>query len=243
MELVFKKQGFIIYKLIPCLIITMFAFMCLYGSKVYADNSVYDDFTTYNASNGETLEFYYNITNLPIIDGYYPLISSSFDSGTNQYLFEAYYFSVSDINNSIVYGLPHPSIDNAILVRMNSCDYYKLVKRQSVSSSNLSNITVDFSNPTYPLQTKHNKSSEYGITTLYPNNSYTFFDLKDSQGNVVFQAPSQTRTIVASQVGEVEMNKILQEILGILPVVIVVLVGLIAIRKGIIFLMARMKKA
>ena len=239
----FKRNNFILYKLIPCLIILMFAVMCLYGSKVYADNSVYDDFTTYNASNGDTLEFYYTINNLPIIEDYSPLVCSSYDSGTNQYVFQAYYFSVSDINNSIVYGLSHPSIDNAILVRMNSCDYYKLVKRQPVSSSNLSNITVDFSNPTYPLETKHNNSSGYGITTLYPNNSYTFFDLKDSQGNVVFQAPSQTRTIVASQVGEVEMNRTLQEILGILPVVVVVLVGLIAIRKGILFLMARMKKA
>ena len=38
MECVYKKTGFILYKLIPCLLVTMYAFMCLYGSSVYASN-------------------------------------------------------------------------------------------------------------------------------------------------------------------------------------------------------------
>ena len=82
------------------------------------------------------------------------------------------------------------------------------------------------------------------IENVEPTLLLSASDLYDSNENLVFQVPSQTQpTILASQVGEVEMNKILQEILRILPVVIVVLVGLIAIRTGILFLMVRMKKA
>lgn len=71
-------------------------------------------------------------------------------------------------------------------------------------------------------------------------------DIIDGQGNLVFQAPPQqveAQGILAEITQGVEMDKTLQEITAILPVILVVIVGLIAIRKAIQFLMARMKRA
>lgn len=69
-------------------------------------------------------------------------------------------------------------------------------------------------------------------------------DLYDNNNNLVFQAPPQqveATTILTPIVQEQEM-KPLEEIIQILPIIIVVLVGLIAIRKAIMWLMKVVKR-
>lgn len=70
------------------------------------------------------------------------------------------------------------------------------------------------------------------------------FDVLDSSGNVVFQKTPQLREGVLVPIMEkVEMNKTLEEILMILPVVIVTLVGLIGLRKALKTLFSFLHKA
>lgn len=241
----FKRNNFILYKLIPCLIITMFSIMCLYGSKVYASVDV-DNLqnTTFHSS---TWDLDYTVVLPNDLNNYsyftlftrnddnsyrslYLLLSNSPIVATNTYLTDYQSNQISFTNIEKYYNCVHNSYNKL---------YNSSIFDFTQSSTNGYNVTT--SNVQNNISFTYFKSST--ATNVSDFFSYSNFDILDEYGNLVFQAPSQTQTIVASQVGEVEMNKTLQEILGILPVVVVVLVGLIAIRKGIIFLMARMKKA
>lgn len=218
MELAYKRQGFIIYKLIPCLIITMFAFMCLYGSNVYATDFSDSDFGWSISDTSDTLTLSYNNKTTDL---------SSFKSNYSYYLID-----LSTNGSARVFFSNEPFyIQNNVWIYTNSAytnkNYY------------FGNFWVG---STPSLQYVSNNDGAQGAESIIFSNA----DICDNKGNVVFQAPPQvpeTQVIIAEQVGEVEMNKTLQEILGILPVVIVVLVGLIALRKAIQFLIVRMKKA
>ena len=209
----FKRNNFILYKLIPCLLIIMFAVMCLYGSKVYASN-------TFVSVEGNTFVL--------------PDFPTDFEYN--------YYIAFKKTSNNVEYYY---------LALLN--DYEDNTNYVQISSDGSLRFLSSNNNKMYRCKTTDSSFSFYEVLSSKYGSycGYSFDELISTQVNIysavdyslVFQAPSQTQTIVASQVGEVEMNKTLQEILGILPVVIVVLVGLIAIRKGILFLMARMKKA
>lgn len=207
----FKRNNFLLNKLLPCLIIIMFAIMCLYGSSVYASYS-----------------FDFDNTSVTIPDEF-----------INKYpYFLICTFSSSSSDNCRIYVSSSPIIFSRESGRYNYVFGDGLFWR-SCNSSTIQNTLNTFSGELSSTSTR----SEFESTTLdFLFANHDIYNNGYPEPQLVFQAPSQTQTIVASQVGEVEMNKILQEILGILPVVIVVLVGLIAIRKGILFLMARMKK-
>ena len=221
MELAFKKQGFIIYKLIPCLIITMFAFMCLYGSSVYATDITIND-TIVNIDNR-----FSDYKNMVILLGH---------MGNNSY----YYLYCT--NEDIVYK----EYSNGYKALVNSLDNSGIWDRWITSSSDISSLSsLDFSS------SSSNKTCTFGSGSIFSVNSIKFskLDIINANDNsLLFQGAPQEQqttqgtTILVPIVEQQEM-KPLQEILGILPVVIVVLVGLIAIRKAIQFLMARMKKA
>ena len=211
MELAYKKQGFILFKLIPCLIITMFAFMCLYGSNVYA-----------------SIDYTYNNENFP-----FP------DLPTDNIVPNYYYICYDDAS-----WLPNHYFlicsENEMTVSTIDSDFGRIVSSSTVY------VYVYISDTNTWSSYSTVKSSDQ-VRQGHPKRiRYSSYDIYNKNGELVFQVPPQvqgTQAIIAEQVEEVEMNKTLQEILGILPVVIVVLVGLIAIRKGIIFLIARMKKA
>lgn len=260
----FKRNNFILNKLLPCLLITMFAIMCLYGSRVYASSS------TLNFSGCRSLTLDTSVYDSSYFNNRYIYIfaDKNGDNRSDRWSYNLYsscqplfvsgstcrFIRSSSMTDSDIYNDENPA-----------CYIF------SASSSNNFNFTLSVTRTTYdsihdfPFTTLSDSSYLY---SLYSNQDINYYrtsdnglgnasienveptlllsasDLYDSNENLVFQVPSQTQpTLVASQVGEVEMNKTLQEILGILPVVIVVLVGLIAIRKGIQFLIARMKKA
>ena len=72
------------------------------------------------------------------------------------------------------------------------------------------------------------------------------FDIYDTNANVVFQKASQpiveTQGTLAKIVEEQETEKVMEEIVGILPIVIVVIVSLIAIRKAIQWIRQTLKQ-
>lgn len=89
----------------------------------------------------------------------------------------------------------------------------------------------------------HINNSVTGITgehILYQSNGETQdfiasnYDVIKTGSNEVFFKPPQG--ILAPVVAQVTMGKVLQEILGILPIMIIILVGLIGLRKGLALL-------
>ena len=72
---------------------------------------------------------------------------------------------------------------------------------------------------------------------LYPDNSnkfiYTNNPILDSDGSLVFQGAPLTTTVLPEIMEQVEMKEVTAEILGVLPIVLIILVSLIAFWKGL----------
>lgn len=62
---------------------------------------------------------------------------------------------------------------------------------------------------------------------------YSNFDIYNSDGTVFFQPAPLTQGIVAQQVEQIKMTQILQEIITLLPLILVVMVSLVGLRKGL----------
>lgn len=206
MELVYKKTG-ILFKLLPCLLAVMVAFMTLYGSKVYA---------------------------VTILDNNTEIELPDFPSDYEDF---SYYFLSKDNNNN-----------SYTLYVGDSPFLYCTIEGSNYVLTSIKYYTYHLSNNEWTLDFKHLNSSSRD--TIPDNDTYsclfTSHDILDSEGNVVFQAPTQevgSQGIIAEQTQGVQMDKTLQEILGILPVVLVVIVGLIAIRKGIVMIKTFLKKS
>ena len=259
----FKRNNFILNKLLPCLLITMFAIMCLYGSRVYASSS------TLNFSNHRPLTLDSSVYDSSYFNNRYIYIFTHKDDSNRNSDWTTYLISSaqplsvhknnnanlshiivsSDMTDDSLYNENNPAIHLFSADSSNGFNF-TLIRTQLTYNPNSDIVTVNTQSNFWSLYSnydvyRYNVINTYTIdNSVEPTLIQTASNLYDSNENLVFQVPSQTQpTIVASQVGEVEMNKTLQEILGILPVVVVVLVGLIAIRKGIQFLIARMKKA
>lgn len=236
MERVFKKDGFIIYKLIPCLIITMFAFMCLYGSSVYATTNVQtSDLFSYNISYDETLFENYNYIIYLCPQGEYlgcDIYISDYDIS----------HSYDPYSGSSSYYITIPAgykyIDSQTTLG-------KFSNLNSESASNSLNSQIISAMSSFNSQTVNNEDKTLSIMkrSQYPQGVFTSNNSFYVGETEVFQVPPQAhQVIVATQVEGVEMGKTLQEITGILPIVLVVIVTLIALRKGIQFLIQLLKR-
>ena len=230
MEQVYKKTG-ILFKLLPCLLATLIAFMTLYGSFVYAVDENFDVTFTSNIFNHDVYciipnELKSNYQYM-FFDTYTELSGGSLKNVLYAYFSNSNFYISSSGNNYFLGTLDGSAFYRYYIVKDSNSDNYIY---------NLSNFTANGSSTFSTL----NSGSSFSINNIYSN-----ADIYDSSSgeNVLFQAPPhQVEGIIAEQTQGVQMDKTLQEILGILPVVLVVIVGLIAIRKGIQFLMVRMKK-
>lgn len=218
MEQVYKRKGFIIYKLIPCLIITMFAFMCLFGSYVCATDVTFAD---------DNLDVTFTNVNLPY-DSYAVFVRRSSD-------YDVYYiYSWDSSTSKLLYRLSSSGNTSFKCVDSsnNKTSYYYCAVRSDQS--------FDCSTREFTLRDS-SVTQSYPYYCLYTNtNIYDY----DNPNEVVFQAPPQQVEglgIIAEKTQGVEMNKILQEIVAILPVVLLVIVGILAIRKAIMFLIQLLK--
>ena len=205
----FKRNNFILNKLIPCLIIIMFAFMCLYGSSVYA-----------------TIDFTYNNEEF------------SFPDLPTDYITPNYYYIYYDDASWLQNHFFLVCSENEMTVSARDANLGR------VASSSTIYCYTYISNDNCWVFSANINNSDSVRAGLPSRLRYSSYDIYNSGGDLVFQAPPQGQApIIAGQVEEVEMDRTLSEITGILPIVLVVIVGLIAIRKAIQFLMTTMKGA
>ncbi len=140
---------------------------------------------------------------------------------TNLYI----YHDLKDVDGAhFVWMPPEPGVDTSTMQLFDS------------SGKNLSVLTSKYFCSS--SDTKWYLSSSDTGTVFWSNkkNNDTIFsfDVKDPEGKVVFQkAPQLKGGVLVPVVEKVEMNKVLEEILVILPVVIMTIVGLIGLRKAL----------
>lgn len=216
MEQVYKKTG-ILFKLLPCLLATIIAFMTLYGSFVYG-------FTVENDS--ETIE-------LPEINDIVKDYNYYFIMYNQKFSPFCYYLYLSNT----------PFYVSSELTESNEHYTFRWVRNNGSYSSYSFNPSSD-TDWVFANTSSYNPVDSF--SSKYQPLLYNNYDILDEESNVVFQAPTQevgTQGIIAEQTQGVQMDKTLQEILGILPVVLVVIVALIAIRKGIAMIRISLKKS
>lgn len=212
MEHVYKRKDFIV-KLFACLLIAVFLFFTFIGSRVFASTETF------------------SVNNMPLI--------IDFDNKTATFNGESV-FTDSNIWNYNMTFILIDNIDLRILLYDGELSYY--------------NSNFHYENEFYYHTQRYNNS---GFCYLFPRNlsdftlssnslnqysgnlDYAIFttaDIKDKDGNVVFQAPPQEQDKVLAPIVEGEEIKPLQEILQILPIVMIVVVGYLALRKGLAIL-------
>lgn len=218
MERVYKREG-ILFKILPCLLIAMYAVMCLYGSTVCAYDVTYND-NTYTL-NDEISNFKYIAT--VQVNNYVCILCSE-----KPFVF---YVDGTDGGGNKIWRIGFPDTDDRF--------YYKLVWWTDVSkipSYTLSDFT----------ETKVS-TSIFSIPQNWTeeNHASSSFDLKDTDGNLVFQGASQEAlaTIIRPQVEGIQLQTILQEIIQILPLTIAVVVSFLGLRKALSWLLTRLRQS
>lgn len=214
MELVYKKDGFIT-KLFACLFIVMFFVMCVVGNFVFGV-SINNPFSITDFK-GDVWTFTncsdLNQDNVDKYDSYIVLDYSN----TNRPLFSLYFFNSDDV---------YYNTDDEFLYYKDSITYSSFsfwgdydINTHSISCSN---FNID-----------SNASGGSGKFTSIPYDKILICtsDLKDYNGNVVFQKAPHL-SLLAGIVEQQEM-KPLEEILTLLPIVMIVVVSFLALRKAL----------
>lgn len=108
----------------------------------------------------------------------------------------------------------------------------------------ITNTTGFIVNYAEPYKLDVNYGTEINLNfEIAPSFLASNYDILDENGEVVFQQPPQVQeTTLAPIVEGVETKKTLAEVVGILPIILVVVVGLLAMRKAIRFLMRTLKQ-
>lgn len=234
MERVYKREG-ILFKILPCLLIAMYAIMCLFGSYVCAANNE-DIKTVYCEVLDHNFELKYNIFNNNNIK--YMLITSN--QSYNKDTLVKFHFIIYDgiayydennqvfhFKNSHVYGF------NSVTFSQNFTKEKAIASFSQALDRNFSSFE-EFSGDIHnDLKVEVNYTSGSIIDKIYCSSSNNVYNYSD-ESKVVFQgARQELATIIRPQVEGIQLQEILQEIIQILPVILVVIVALIAIRKAI----------
>ena len=233
MERVYKREG-ILFKILPCLLIAMYAVMCLFGSYVCAADKedVYEieNMGTINISNPNN--YYYLISMLKHSSGSYfvklvisksPIVNSRQFSASGSYFYEV----TSEDKSQIKYS------------NMDSLGTLK----EAVSQINTV-LSKDFADiPKSPYLSGNYaqlpRGENYAASAQICN-----YDVKNSSGEVVFQgARQELATIIRPQVEGIQLQEILQEIIQILPLTIAVVVSFLGLRKALSWLLTRLRQS
>ena len=162
-------------------------------------------------------EFTYNDVEYSLPD--LPRDDTNFIILSNSSYYYVYYFS-GDVDN-LYFGYEGSDFC-AYYYSSNSCSY------------TLYHLSINSTNWVFERSSSFNRGLMLSGSPLYST-----FDLKDNNGNVVFQGAPQEQAqelTLVPIVEQAEMEKTMAEILGILPLVVSLLVSIIAIRKAISFL-------
>lgn len=228
MECVYKREG-ILFKILPCMLISIYLVMCLFGSFVCAADSNNDDKYKYTVINRSDLVFDLS----PLKDLHYLFVAVPRDDSYNP----SFTFVLACSPTTLSIG------------DINSVNTIPITSESAISLSNGAGSFSDIQSYINSFAEK-NYSSKPGKVSDYFNNyatnygQYTYEEVPiacnydvvsiSDNSNVVFQGASQElATIIRPQVEGIQLQEIIQEIIQLLPVILVVIVALIAIRKAI----------
>lgn len=206
MENVYKRTG-ILFKILPCIFLVIFIGMICCSSCFASINFNYNDEV-------------YDFPDIPS--------SLTFNRGEDT-------FKVSDYDYLLIIYYDNPNYgfafilhnDDSLLIKDYSVD-----KKEIVIDGGFLSVCYDKTQSEYILA-----GSSKNTTSIYkPLSEITFSNVNivNEDGSVVFQAPPQVgEAVIAKQIQPKEMNKTLQEIVGILPIVMIVVVSYLALRKAL----------
>lgn len=213
MERVYKREG-LLFKILPCLLITMYALMCLFGSTVCAVDVTVDD-DTYILPNEINTKKYILIYNRKISGTNYVTVIASDD----EFHYQANYAYnqgaiISNNDNKFKY-----------LYIFNNNDLYKISDISFYSDSSCLNGAF----------------SDYLDTIAFCNFDLKNVD-GDVVFPKASQELAK-KTILTTQITSVDFSQVLQEVLQILLIVLPVAILLIALMKAIKLLFQVLRNA
>lgn len=218
MENVYKRTG-ILFKILPCIFLVIFIGMICCSGCFASFVVTYEDINI-------------SIPDLPF---------SLEDTTQNVFLYVTYRTDAYS-ESSPYYGTPY--YQTLYLITTDASDFYY---------NNFNCTLYTYSKGFNGKLSNSLDSGEWssGVTGSYSalknrtNMSLIFStcDVLDKDGSVVFQATPQVEGIIAKQIQPEEMNKTLQEIVGILPIVMIVVVSYLALRKALKMLSSSLKQS
>lgn len=245
MERVYKIEG-ILFKILPCLLIAMYAVMCLFGSYVCAAD----------VSNDEILikpDFMDDFSiPKPPSDLYYAFFVYLYGNGS---YYCSYYFSFSPLSFSTY----SDENGNHIAVTSDSDITSSgfsvgdkgifISNMQSINYTKIKNILINkedsWASPSQRFDLK-NSSSDGDITDLAFVSSTNVKLVLDGNYKWVFQEASQElakTTMISTQITSVDFSQVLTEVLQILLIALPVVILVIALTKAIKLLFQVLRNA
>lgn len=237
MERVYKRES-IIFKLLPCMLITMYAVMCLIGSYVCAaSNKIY---------HCEPLNYDFTLN-----------ANATFDSHNVKFLLYSYIYTIDSTNETniafypIFYtGTAYFDKDNQKLhIKNGSC--YRMLMSRIYDESNLEDIAEyfqttcdeDFPTRDFSWLADEQYFEEDIVVLLYQNGCTTksyyaigsdsVYDYTKPDDVVFHPASQELATLITPQITSINFSLVLQEVLQTLLIVLPVVIFLIALMKAI----------
>lgn len=258
MERVYKKNT-IMMKILPCMMIAMFVVMCISAPFVHASEEIVDGF---NVTVGEN-EFF-----LPKVPaGIKNYIISYYSPTSSEHRFYLIPIKDDDIDSFFMWDTNkdgsryRPAITKNIKYTVTEFIYRNGSPNRADWAIGYSDISVnDTSWGFYSFGVNGGDFYPNGVPS-YDRTSillYSSFDLKDNKGNVVFQktplveppqeeiqgGQEQTQeTILSTQITSVDFSQVIREVLQMLPIILAIVIGLLALRKAIRLLLQTLRKA
>lgn len=217
MERVYKREG-ILFKILPCMLIAIYAVMCLYGSTVCASYDVaVDDKTYLLPDSAQDYKYHFIIQYDEYWGGYGKLIICS-----------NYPLSIiSNSNGTFTFRCPDDDGNFSSYIYCNA---------NNNGSFDYSSKTFNEGSGFTGLDVKQGKTQNFVVLS---SNSNIFLD-----DALFFQGASQElATIIRPKMEGIQLQEIIQEIIQLLPVILVVMVALIAIRKAITLLLTTLRNS
>lgn len=215
MENVYKRTG-ILFKILPCIFLVIFIGMICCSSCFASFDITYEDINI-------------SVPDLPF---------SLEDTSKNVFMYVTY--------STDAYADGTPYYQSLYLCVTDADDfYYNNFKCARYFSTG--NFNGKLSNSLASEEWSAVSNGEY--SALKNSNYLLIFsncDVLDEDGSVVFQKSPQEKPlegVIAKQIQPKEMNKTLQEIVGILPIVMIVVVSYLALRKALKMLSTLLKQS
>ena len=230
MERVYKREG-ILFKILPCLLIAMYAIMCLFGSSVCASSDGYVKSFTINTNDSN-----YNISaNFPIDSNYYVVVKRlTYDDSGSGSVIKNDVYALGISSSPFCYQEKGEFRTNCLRNTEDTKIYYTFFDLSD--DTNLSFSSDIFKNDRWALGNYETFEVVYTSRDIYS---------LQQPDKLVFQGASQEAlaTIIRPQVKGIQLQEVLQEIIQILPLIIVVVVSFLGLRKALSLLLTLLRRS